>query len=147
MVHITLEIVRRWGQICAPRHTLLVFFLDNNNTLFGKVTVFVKDCQYLSIGRVLTYFWKHQIEAERKTFDLFFKFRPELSWRPDWWPNRCPTFVNILQYIVHIYYIYIYIWYCTYIQYRVHIVCHPPPDKINYKNIMTKTFTTFFRAT
>ena len=43
------------------------------------------------------------------------EFRPELSYRPDWWPKRCPIFVSTYQYMSYIWNI----WCCTY------IVCAP----------------------
>ena len=59
----------------------------------------------------------HILQSAKQTrnansFKMAAGFCPELSYRPDWKPKRCPIFGNSCTYIVYI----DYIWNCTYIQ-------------------------------
>ena len=71
------------------------FCFEKQHALLRKVRV----CEYLWQLRVSTYFRKHQIDAECNAipcWNIFVFVCPEFSGRADWWPKRCPTFVNVL---------------------------------------------------
>ena len=84
-------------QACR-RHFYFVFLFLKDDVPFLCA---VRFSQYSSMFSIfLTYFWKHQIDAERKSARKVVEFHPELSSRPHWWPKRWPMFVNILYIFV-----------------------------------------------
>ena len=68
-----------------------LFFLCFQTTrLFPNMSVIGRNMNFFCTSCVLTYCWKHQIDAERKTFLEMVDVCPELSSRSDRWPNWCP---------------------------------------------------------
>ena len=70
-----------------------LFVLLKNGTPFVEITFVVNTCQQFGFLPILenTKQARNAIPC-RKIVEI----RSELSCRPDWWPKRCPIFVNIV---------------------------------------------------
>ena len=94
-------------------HFIFSFF--KQRALLEKVCFRFENLKSMLTCRVCTYSWKHYIDAKCNTILRSGRFCPELSYRPDWWPKRCPIFVYICYDMVYIWYI----WYCTHTRYFI----------------------------